>query len=151
MGRSIAAVLGAYFVMMLTNITVLTSVYVGMGADRAFQAGTFEVTPLWLAVMFLTDIVAGILGGLVCLRIAPNSRAFGFLIGIVIVLGMLVAIPHFLPPRAGNPTQRDAPVGAMQASEYARQPGWLALLHPILGVAGLIGIRSLKSRNVTQN
>lgn len=66
------------------------------------------------------------------------------LAGLVIVLGLLTAIP-VLMANDPRPNVRDASVGNMEAMMNARQPAWIALLNPLIGAVGvMLGSRMKK-------
>jgi hypothetical protein len=105
MGRTIAGVVAGFGAMFLTVFLSLTVAYLAMGTERAFQPGSFEVTGAWLAVMFVVNIAAALVGGFVCAAIAPSPKAPIALAVVVLVLGLLSAIPALLPPPESAPTR----------------------------------------------
>jgi hypothetical protein len=151
MGRAIAGVIAGYIAMFVIVFVLLTLGYLAMGAERAFQPGTYEVSGAWLAVMFLVNSIAALAGGFVCVLIAPSSKAPVALAVVIIVLGVLMSIPVFMGPPEGAPTVRDGSVGNMEAMMNARQPGWVALLNVVVGAAGvMIGARLKKPTAAAQ-
>jgi hypothetical protein len=60
----------------------------------------------------------------------------------VIVLGAVFAYPALAGRPDDRPTARTGEVGMMEAMMNARQPAWIALLNPVIGVVGVwIGAR----------
>ena len=59
------------------------------------------------------------------------------LMGLVLVLGIIFAIPAFMAPPEAATTVRPDEVPLMEAMSTGQQPAWLALLNPLLGVVGV--------------
>jgi len=135
--KIIGGVILGYLAMALVVFISLTVAYLSMGADRAFKPGVYEVTMLWLTVMFVVSIVAAIVGGKVCALIAKNVKATFALAGLVLILGLLSAIPSFTS--AGSESKaRTGDVPNTEAMMSAKQPAWVALLMPVIGVVGVM-------------
>ena len=147
--RIIGGVIVGYLSMFVVVFISLTAAYLGMGADRAFKPGLYEVTGLWLAVMFVVSIVAALVGGKVCAVIAKSSKAVFALAGLVLVLGLLSAIPTLTAP-TGEPKPRTADVPNAEAMMSAKQPVWVALLMPVIGVVGTLAGGRVKSTSPTR-
>ena len=142
--KIIGGVIIGYLSMFVVVFISLTAAYLTMGADRAFKPGLYEVTGPWLAVMFIISIVAAVLGGKVCALIAKNSKAVFALAGVVLVLGLLSAIPTLTAP-AGDPKPRTRDVPNAEAMMNAKQPVWVCLLMPVIGVVGTLAGGRVKS------
>lgn len=139
--RKIGGVIAGYIVMALFLFLAFTLAYLAMGADGAFQPGTYDVSGLWIGVAVAVSLAAAVLGGWVCVLVAKSRGAALVLAGIVLVLGILVALPVLLGKRP-SPGPRAGEVGNIQAMNSAQQPLWLTLLNPLLGAAGtLVGSR----------
>lgn len=141
--RVIAAVILGYIVMAVFVMATFWLAYLAMGADGAFQAGSFEASTRWLAARIALGAVAAVLGGLVCAKVGRGMRAPQVLAGVVLVLGMLLALLALrasptVEPRAGA-------VGNMEAMHKARQPTWIWLLNPLIGAAGVMAGASLRA------
>ena len=142
MWRVVGAVIVGYILMFVIVFILLTGLFLAMGTDGAFQEGTFVPSTVWIGLMFVVGLTAAIGGGFVCAAIAPASKAPVALVVVVLVLGVLSAIPAFMPPDADQPTERSGELGNMEAMMQARTPKWVALLNPIVGVLGvMIGAR----------
>lgn len=147
MGRIVLGVIVGYLAMAVLVFATFSLAYLLMGADGAFRPGTYEVSPLWLAVSIGLGLAAAIVGGWVCVYVARSHKAAIVLAALVLVLGLAMAIPvltqsgHIqLPPRSG-------PVSNMDAMERAQQPAWIALLNPLLGAFGVMtGSKRQQSR-----
>jgi ABC-type uncharacterized transport system permease subunit len=139
MVRSIVAVVVGYIVLALCIFISFSLLYLMLGADGSFQAGSYRVSMTWLAASLVLGLIAAILAGFVCARVAQNSKVPLVLAGIVLVLGILFAIPVIT---STTDPVRDTNVGNLEAMQNAKQPGWIALLNPVLGAVGIaIGAR----------
>ena len=145
--RNIGGVILGYVIFALTIFLTFSAAYLLMGTSLAFEPGTYEPSTLWLVTSFVLGVAATILAGYVCAMIARGSRAPMALAVLVLVLGLLFAIPVL---RAANNTRerltRPTEVSNMEAMQNAVQPGWAALLNPILGFAGVLAGASLRRR-----
>jgi hypothetical protein len=64
------------------------------------------------------------------------------LAGMVLVLGLLFVYPALNPAADLRPTTRMSGEDFMVSMTNARQPAWIAVMNPLLGLAGvLIGAR----------
>ncbi|MCH7878474.1 MAG: hypothetical protein IH914_04055 [candidate division Zixibacteria bacterium] len=145
MGKKILAVIIGYVVMVAFIFITFTVAYLAMGADGAFNPGVYDVSTLWIAITIVLGIVAAILGGLVCVMIAKTQQAAKILAGLVLALGLAVAIPVAMGPDEDTPDVRSGDVAVMESMKVARQPIWVAFLNPFIGVMGvMIGARLKK-------
>lgn len=135
--RTIGGVIVGYVVMFLLVFVIFSLAYLSLGADGAFKPGLYEVSSLWLVISFAVGLIAAIAGGFVCALIAQNTKASLALAGLVLVLGLLSAIP-VLTANDNRPQIRTASVGNMEAMMNARQPSWVALLNPLIGAIGVL-------------
>jgi len=141
MGRMIGGVVLGYVVMAASVMVTYSIAYVLMGADGAFQPGSYRPTGVWLAVSFILAFIAAIAGGLTCTAVARNPKGPMILAGAVVVLGLLFAIPVLTAQDAASEL-RTSEVSNFEAMQKAKEPGWVALATPFVGVAGvLIGAR----------
>lgn len=142
--KSVGGVIVGYIVMFILVFVLFSLAYLALGANGAFKPGTYDVSTLWLAISVVVGLVAAIVGGFICSLIAPNSKAPLALVVLVLVLGLLTAIP-VLMSNDPRPNIRDASVGNMEAMMNARQPAWIALLNPLIGAVGvMLGSRMKK-------
>src|SRR5262245_8548589 len=91
--RSIGAVIAGYLVLFIILFCVLTAAYLTMGADRAFQPGSFHPSGLWLIVEIVVGFLAAAVTGLVCIAIARKRGAVIALVIVILAIGWLSAIP----------------------------------------------------------
>lgn len=138
------AVLG--YVVMFAGVVVLMSVFwMAVGADGAFQPGSWEVSGTWSLGSIVVGLVAGIVGGLVCGKVASDSRGVWMLIVLVVILGVATAMTD-APAAAAAGGVRPADVAMTEAMMSAQQPAWLAWLNPVLGAVGaFLGARLVKN------
>lgn len=147
MMRFIGAIVLGYIVMAVCVMAIFAAAYPMLGVDRLFEPGTYEAASGWIALSFAIGLVAAMIGGNVCARIAPASSASVWLAGIVLVLGGLMAIPVI---RSDDPSRggvRPPTITMDDAMTNARQPVWVALLNPLVGAFGVLvgaGTRAIR-------
>lgn len=142
MGKIIGSVLAGYVIMFAAVFALMTGAWFALGAGGAFEAGTWNVSGAWMLTSVAVGLVAAILGGYGCAAIARDRRGPVWLSVLVLVLGVLFAIPALTGAGAGVAEPRPEIVSMVDAMSNAVQPGWLALLNPVLGVVGvMIGAR----------
>jgi hypothetical protein len=134
----LAAVLG-YVVMVLAVFAMFSLMWLALGPSGAFEPGSWDVSDAWVAGSILLGLGAAVLGGLVCARVAVDHRGIMILIGLVLLLGILSAVPEAADRIA---VSRPDDVSMMEAMTSAHQPGWSAWLNPVIGALGaLLGWR----------
>ena len=137
MARSIIGVIVGYLVMFVLVFVTFTIAYLAMGPDRAFKPGNYETSSLWLISSFVLGLIAAVLGGVFCRLIARNMTAVYGLAGIVLVLGILFAIPSLTADPAEQPP-RTAEVGNLEAMQNARTPVIAAVANPVIAALGAV-------------
>jgi len=135
--RAALSVIAGYAAMFVCVFVSFSVAYLAMGTDRAFRPGSYEVSGLWLAVSFVLSVPAALVGGWLCARLNRGGKAPWVLAGLVLVLGLLMAVP-VLQASGQTPEPRSAEVGNLEAMSRARQPAWVALLNPLIGCAGVV-------------
>ncbi|MDQ5845543.1 MAG: hypothetical protein M3539_09640 [Acidobacteriota bacterium] len=147
MVRAILGVIIGYVVTAVFIFAFFTLAYLAMGADMAFKPGTYDLSLIWIIISFIVNAIAAVIGGFVCAAISRSIRAAQVFAGIVLVLGILLAIPILRGTDRRVNIRRDA-VSNIQAMRNARTPGWVALLNPVVGAVGiLIGAGLKKTRD----
>ena len=137
-----------YIVMAILVFATFSAAYLAMGADRAFEPGSYEVSPLWLVTSFALAFLAAVVGGLVCAFASNSRKATLIFAGLIVVLGLVMAIPAMSVP---DPGPRTAEVDNMEAMMKAKQPTWVALVNPFLGAIGvLLGASMRPTKPVVQ-
>lgn len=144
--RAIASVIVGYIVMFAFVFVSFTAAYLALGADGSFKPGTYDVSTMWIAVSSVLSLIAAILGGWIAVLIARSATPPKVLAGLVLVLGLLMAIPAFLSSGQPAPPARTADVGNLDAMMKARTPPVLALITPLIGAAGVMLGASLCGR-----
>lgn len=139
MGRKILAVILGYIAMVIVVMGGLTGAYLAMGPDRAFEAGTYDITPLWMIVWGVVSVVAAIAGGFVCVKIGKTKGAVQSLILLVVLLGALNAFAVMkaeAPPPEDQIRLGDTP--NLEAMAKAQSPMWVHIANPFIGVIGVM-------------
>ena len=139
MGRIIGSVVVGYIVMFVTVFLLMTAAWLVMGAEGAFEPGSWQITLAWIGVSILVSLAAAFAGGRACAAIAKDPRGPTYLMGLVFVLGVVFAIPVLTaaPDAMSALGPRPDEIPMMDAMSRAQQPVWIALLNPVLGVAGV--------------
>jgi uncharacterized membrane protein YeaQ/YmgE (transglycosylase-associated protein family) len=119
-----------------------TVLFLILGPDGAFQSGGYQVSTTWIILSLVLGIIAAILGGLVCVLIAKDSKTALWLAGIVLVLGFVLAIPALGEVELN--TVREGNVDNMEAMQNAKQPPITLILNPIIGAIGVFAGSRLK-------
>lgn len=142
MGRAIAAVVIGYFSMFVAVFALLTAAWSVLGSEGAFEPGSYQISAAWIGVGIAVGLLAGVLGGLVCASIGRSSGPPRALAALVLVLGIVFAVPVATAGPEQDPGPRNGEVSMFDAMGKAQPPVWLAFLNPVLGIAGiLIGMR----------
>ena len=146
--RKVVGVIVGYIVMACLVFATFTAAYLTMGAGQAFKPATFNVSLRWIAVSLVLGSIAAVIGGYLCAVISRSTRATQVLAGIVLLLGILVAIPALT--RVDNrPNVRPREVSNIQAMQNARTPKWFAIFNPVVSAIGVLvgaGIRQRTSK-----
>ena len=143
MVKSILAVIVGYIVMAIFAFAVCTCAYLGLGVDRVFESGSYDVSTIWIALMVGIAVIGGILGGLVCAAISKSKGACMALAIIVVVVGMISAIVTEMKEHPSATRSGDVP--NWEAMTKAQTPAWVCFVNPVLGaVAVMLGARMKK-------
>ena len=139
MVRTIAGVALGYIAMALLVFLLFSAAYLALGTDNVFLPGSYQVSLLWVALSIVVSFAAALVGGYVAAAVSRGTRAALALACVVLILGILFAIPALGQP---DPGPRAGDVGNLVAMTNARPPSWTLLLNPIIGAAGvLVGSR----------
>ena len=141
MGRAILSVVAGYVAMFAAIFLAFSGLYLLLGQDLSFQPGSYEPSVLWTVVSFALGAGAAVLGGSVCARIARTATPPKVLAGVVLVIGLVSAVPVLMT--AATPAEaRTGEVGNLDAMMKAKQPSWVAVANPFVGFVGvLLGAR----------
>jgi hypothetical protein len=137
--RVIVGVVVGYLVMALLVFATFTALYLAIGPDRAFLPESYVPSPTWITASIILGFLAAMVAGYVSLSIGKSLTAPRALAVVALLLGVFSAWPALMPPANDpRPNVRTGDVSNMEAMMNARQPAWIALLNPIIGVAGIL-------------
>lgn len=150
MARNILGVIVGYLSMAIFIFVAFTVFYLVLGADGAFEPGFYKVSTTWLIGSILLGIISALFGGWICTIIAKNQKAGMILAGIVLVLGIVFALPALNVPEAEMNKVREGTVTNLEAMQNAKQPPLAVLLNPLMGAVGVfIGTKLKKGKKET--
>lgn len=142
MGRAIGSAVAGYVVDFFVMFGLMTLAWFAVGTGGAFRPGVWEVTVLWLALLLAASFVAGLVGGVVSKKIDPSGRGARILAGLIVVLGIVFALPILTGSVPVPELPRPDSLPMFEAMGKGQQPAWSALLIPVLGAVGaLVGGR----------
>jgi hypothetical protein len=137
MGRAISSVVVGYVAMFVAMFLAFSGLYLLMGQELSFRPGSYQPSVLWTVVSFALGAGAAVFGGCVCAWIARTATPPKVLAGVVLVIGLLSAIP-VLTAAATPAEERTGEMGNLDAMMKAKQPAWVALANPFVGLAGVL-------------
>jgi predicted RND superfamily exporter protein len=149
MVHNILGVVLGYVAMFAFVFITFTGLYFLLGADGAFQPDTYEVSLVWIVISFILGLAAAVLGGYLCVLISKNQKAAMVLAGLVLVLGIAMAIPVLGDSSNEVQEMRNDNAPNMEAMQKAKQPPLVALLNPIIGALGVFAGSRLKKEVIT--
>ena len=147
MARAIIGVIVGYVVMFILNFLGFVTLYAVIGPDQAFEPGRYLASNKWIAISFVIIFITGIIAGLVCAAIAKGGKAPFALAIVVIVLGLLLAIPAIMKAQANAKLVRGGNVPQMEAAQKAYWPTWTPFAFPIISAIGVLIGGKLKRRS----
>ena len=138
--RIIGGVIGGFAALFACLFALFTPAYLVLGADGAFQPGSYEVSGTWIILSVIVSAIGAVVGGFACKLIAGKQAAVWILIALFLALSANKIISEqsrIVPPRAGN-------VANIEAMNSAKFPTWLLYVMPLISVAGLLAGARLK-------
>jgi len=147
MARAIVGVIVAYIVMFILNFIGFVTLYAVIGPSQAFQPGLYLASNKWIAISFVIIFVTGTIAGLVCAVIAGGGKAPLGLAIVVVVLGLLLAIPAVMKAQTNAKLIRTGDVPSMEAAQKAYWPIWTPFTFPIISAIGVLIGGKLKRRS----
>ena len=128
------------YVEMIAFVVISFSVlYLILGAEGSFEAGTYEVSPVWIVMSIILALIAAVIGGYVCTLIARSKKPAKVLAGIVWILGSIIlAIPSLGVSEREIIEKRSTDVSNEVAMQNAKQPVALLLLNPFISALGVL-------------
>lgn len=147
--RTVAGVVLGYLAMAILVFVIFTLAYLAMGAERAFQPESFEVSSLWASMAVVVNVLAAIAGGFVAATVGKGATAPRILAAIVFILGLLLAVAQLASPTTeGAAAERSSELSNIEAMSQAKQPTWFAFTTPFVGAIGVLigaGLRPRKA------
>ncbi|MEO6394136.1 MAG: hypothetical protein ABIP75_19945 [Pyrinomonadaceae bacterium] len=142
--RGIVGVIVGYLAMFVVVFLCLTAAYLIMGTERVFLPGSFVADMPWMIIMVIVSIIAAVIGGLVCAKVAGGSTAPKVLAVLVFVLGLLLAIGTMGDNKAAVP--RTGELSNFEAMKNAKEPQWFSFANPLIGAIGVLAGAGLAKR-----
>lgn len=136
--RKVMGVIVGYVEMIAFVLISFFVLYLILGAEGSFEAGTYEVSPVWIVMSIIIGLIAAVLGGYVCTLIARSKRPAIVLAGIVWILSFIMAIPSLGASEEEIMKKRSTDVSNGEAIQNAKQPVALLLLNPFIGALGVL-------------
>jgi len=135
--KNILAVIVGYIAMAAFVFLTFSAVYMITGSEGAFVSGSYEVSTMWILASIVLGFVGAVVGGLTSSAMSKSARAPMVLAGLVLVLGLVMAIPTVSAEQPESMV-RQGDVAMMDAMNSAQQPSWLAFLNPFIGAFGVV-------------
>jgi hypothetical protein len=133
--------------MAVTLMLTLTAAYAVLGAEGSFQPGSYEVSGAWVGVMVVFNLAAALIAGAVATRIDPQGWGPSALLGVVLGLGLLLAVLQLQSSPSAEALVRLGDVSNSDAMQRARQPLGLLFANPLLGALGIsVATRWMRTR-----
>ncbi len=142
MVKNILAAVVGYVAFFVAAFVLFSVAFVILGVDRIYLPGVYNVSMLWIVVILVLSFLAAVFGGYVCKMIAKNDMAVKILAGIMLVLGLILAISQMMA--APEDVLRSADIPMMEAMFLAIQPDWVEFVVTLLHVAGVFVGAGLK-------
>jgi len=147
MVRSIIAVVVSYIAMFFLNFLGFVGLYAIVGPRHAFRPRLYLASNRWILMGLAVMFVSGIIVGLICAAIARGRKATLALAGLILVVGLLLAIPSIMKSRANAGMVRVGDVTSREAMEMASWPVWAPLVFPFVSAVGALVGGKLKKQN----
>lgn len=139
--RKILGAIAGYIVFFLCLLLSFLALFFAMGADRSFLPGRYDPSMLWTVSAFVLGFVASVIGGFVAALIA-NSGAVKIMAGLMVLIGAMSVVGLMMKNKPEE--VRTGSVSNMEEMMKAREPVWVAVVNPILGVIGILAGGSLR-------
>ena len=147
MVRSVIAVIVSYIVMFVLTFIAFVCAYLVVGAEVAFKPASYEASTTWIGIAFAINVIIAIIGGVICAVIAKGGRAPLALAVLVLVLGLLFALPARSKREANLTATRAGNVSSTEAAQKAYWPVWVPFTFPLTGAIGVLIGGRLKKRS----
>ncbi len=138
--RAILAVIVGYVVLFIFVVATLSATWFALGADFAYNEGTYEASTGWSAVAIVLGVIAAVIGGLVTASIARTATPVKVLAGIVLVLGLVEAVNYQVLEDDESTEQlvRTEDISMFEAATKSQPPAWYSYALPLVGCAGVL-------------
>lgn len=136
MGRHIAGAVAGYLVMAIFIMGTFAVAFPLLGIERLFAPGTWDASTAWIGMSFALGLAGALLGGRVAALIGRSPRAVHILAVLVLLFGLASAFAGMNDPTRGGPRPPEASLSDIASA--AKQPTWVMLVTPLLGVAGVL-------------
>lgn len=134
--RRILGVIGGYVFIVAFIMGTFTALYAILGADGAYEPGTYVVSMSWIIPTFILSFVAAVAGGWICFLISRSLGSVTVFAGIVLVLGLVLAV---MQASADTVIElREGAVSNSEAMQKSIQPLWVAIANPVVGAMGIL-------------
>jgi len=141
--RSILGAVAGYIVFAFFLILFFSGLYLVLGADRSFLPGKFDPSTTWTISTSVLGFIATVIAGLVAALIG-RSGGVRILAGLVLLIGAIVVVVLAMENKPEE--VRPVEVSMKDAMDKAREPVWVAVVNPILGVIGVFVGGSLRKK-----
>jgi hypothetical protein len=138
MVRTIVGVIVGYVLMFILNFAGFVTLYTFLGPDKSFEPGLYLASTTWIACTALILLITGTIAGLVTALIAKGGRAPLALAVVVVVLGVVLAIPAMMKANINSKLVRTGDVPSMQAAQLAYWPVWCPFAFPFISAIGVM-------------
>lgn len=136
MAKNILAAVAGLLALFVATFVLNTIAFLIVGIENSYVGETYNVSMLWIFVGLITGFLAAMTAGYVCKAIAKNDKSVRILLGIVVVLGLIMATGQiFMEPVE---TLRPENVSNMEAAMNSIQPLWAGFLMLGLWIVGVL-------------
>ena len=140
--KNIFAAIMGYVVMFAVAFALFSLMWMVLEADGSFEPGSWQVSGAWIGWNLVLGVIVSMAGGFACSKLASSYQGVAILIGLVIVVGILSAIPDAASAAVGRPDE----VSMFDAMTSAELPIWLAWINPVIGVFAVVLGAKLEAR-----
>jgi hypothetical protein len=116
-------------------MTLYTAILFALGTEAVYKPGVWEPSLLWIVLSFVAGLIAAFAGGWVCLRVSRDARAATWLMGLIVVLGLMAVVMQASAPPPAD--VRPAEVSPMDAASKSITPLWAGIAHIGVGITGV--------------
>src|SRR3954467_11490916 len=110
MARTIVGVIIGYVLMFIMNFAAFVALYAVLGPEQAFKPGLYLASNKWIAISGVILLITGAIAGVIAALIANGGRAPLALAIVVVVLGVVLAIPAMMKATVNSKLTRSGEV-----------------------------------------